>query len=198
MKPVYPQNNPQVCPPFSLENQRFALVAHADGGMNKSGQGSATNAPLALRQATPMREVPIMSFEGQYPESVGGINLEQFVTLAAHYAEPIDVEGETLYYMTACLRRIRPSVILGLARHTADMGQFLTCLKLADMAAAYPERAEGLAGEAMDSFQHTEAASADAVYGLIMLTAAQSTFGDGSWERLSNVTRRVVDRVARE
>lgn len=139
-----------------------------------------------------------MSFEGQYPESVGEINLEQFVTLAAHYAEPIEVEGETLYYLTDCLRRLRPSVILGLARHTADMSQFLACLKLADMAAAYPERADGLAGEAVDAFNPAEAARADAVYGLIMLAAAQSTFGDGAWQRLSNVTRRVLDRVARE
>jgi hypothetical protein len=139
-----------------------------------------------------------MSFEGQYPESVGEINLEQFVTLAAHYAEPIDVEGETLYYMTDCLRRLRPSVILGLARNTSDMGQFLACLKLADMAAAYPERSEALAGDATDTFQHTEAARADAVYGLIMLAAAQSAFGDGAWERLSSVTRRVIDRVDRE
>jgi hypothetical protein len=139
-----------------------------------------------------------MSFEGHYPESVGEINLEQFVTLAAHYAEPIDVEGETLYYMTDCLRRLRPSVILGLARHTADMGQFLTCLKMADMAAAYPDRAEGFAGEAMDAFQHTDKARADAVYGLIMLAAAQATFSDGAWQRLSSVTRRVIDRVARE
>lgn len=42
MKPAYPQNNPQDCPPFSLENQRFALVIHADGGMNESGPGGVT------------------------------------------------------------------------------------------------------------------------------------------------------------
>lgn len=69
MKPVYPQNNPQVCPPFSLENQRFALVAHADGAMNESGPGSATNAHPGPDHSEPYTEVRTMADTSQYPDS---------------------------------------------------------------------------------------------------------------------------------
>ena len=74
MKPVYPQNNPQVCPPFSLANQRFALVIHADGGMNKSGPGSVTSAHPGPDHGDLSEEIAQMADISQYTDSTRLIN----------------------------------------------------------------------------------------------------------------------------
>ncbi len=74
MKPVYPQNNPQVCPPFLLENQSFALVIHADGGMNKSGPGSVTSAHPDPNHSEPYTEVRTMADNSQYSISISSRN----------------------------------------------------------------------------------------------------------------------------
>ena len=103
-----------------------------------------------------------------------------------------DEDAEALFYLTDALRQFRPSIIVGLARASRDTAQMVNLLRLASIACAYPERAEAIAGEAVDGFNHGEEGRADTAYSLIMLAVAMRQNADDEWQHIHSITTRVA------
>lgn len=103
-----------------------------------------------------------------------------------------DEDAEALFYLTDALRQFRPGIIIGLARASRDTAQMVNLLRLALIACAYPEMAEGFAGEAVDSFHPGEEGRADTAYSLIMLAVAMRQNANDDWQHIHSITTRVA------
>jgi hypothetical protein len=106
-----------------------------------------------------------------------------------------DEDAEALFYLTDALRQLRPSIVIGLARVSHDTAHMVALLRIACMACAYPEMADGLAGEAVDGFHHGEEARADTAYSLIMLAVALRAQPDTEWKHIHSVTSSIAARL---
>ena len=113
--------------------------------------------------------------------------------LPAAYDATDDQDGETLYYMLSALEVMRPSTMLGLAQIAGTQERFLELIRLADLAQAWPEKAEAFAGDAVDMFAPSESHAADNAYNLILRNVAIRA--DGEWQRISSVTSRLVQKM---
>lgn len=118
-------------------------------------------------------------------------NHEQFLDEGRALLAANDEDAEALFYLTDALRQFRPSIIVGLARASRDTAQMVNLLRLALIACAYPEMAEGFAGEAVDSFHPGEEGRADTAYRLIMLAVALRQNADDDWQHIHSITARV-------
>lgn len=132
-----------------------------------------------------------MPFERQYSDSARYDNAEQFANMEAHRCAAPEVEAEIAYYLQDAAGRVRPSTICALASISDGPPRFLALLKLASMAAVYPDMAEGFGGEAVDLFRHDETLKADIAYDLMMGTA----HGDRGWQSLTALALRVQSKI---
>lgn len=132
-----------------------------------------------------------MPAERQYSDSARDDNAEQFTNMDAPWCAKPEVEAELAYYLQDAAGRVRPSIICGLASVAGGPERFLALIKLAGMAAAYPDMAEGFGGEAVDMFLPHETQKADGAYGLIMAAA----HGDRGWQPLAALALRVQAKI---
>lgn len=133
----------------------------------------------------------VMSRYGKYSDSARYDNAERFTNIEAHWKAKPEVEAELACYLQDAAGRIRPSTICALASVSGGPERFLSLIKLAVMASAYPDMSEGFGGEAVDLFRPDEAQKADTAYDLIMGAA----HGSQDWQPMAALAMRVQSEI---
>lgn len=115
--------------------------------------------------------------------------------LGRAYGFCMDDECEALYRIDEANRRLRPSIIVSMAKCTKGSREFIDSLGHAIMATYYPEKADAFAGEACEAFPADRAQDADNVYNLVILAGAQAANPDEEWQHISALTRRLIKKM---
>ncbi len=131
-----------------------------------------------------------MPFEHDMGDSAPEFNIH--FDLARIYCDDDNTEGEALYKIVRACKYIKPSLICGLARIAYDLSHFNKCLTALCTAMSFPEDAEAIAGDMVDTFRVQDAEKADHVYRLIMLAVAQTMHPDDNWKSVSDAAFQIA------
>ncbi len=127
-----------------------------------------------------------MPFEHDIGDSTPEFN--PHFDLGKIYCTDDNTEGDALYKIVQASKHVKPSIICGLARIAYDLEHFNKCLSALCVATTFPDDADAIAGDIVDTFRLQDADKADHAYKLIMLAVSHAVSPDANWQSISNLT----------
>lgn len=151
---------------------------------------SRRNPPSSTLHVMPASNRKEMSMPNYINEAV----IAQWLCASCEFGASLDDEMKAAFYLRTAIEKIKPSNIYALAKLSNSQGHFADLLMQTCLACSMPSEAETIAADVVDSFYlNKQAASADAAWLLVLLSAAEAARPDEEWLEASATCKRVYD-----